>query len=483
MKNANSCFLSALFRIVLFLVAAFVSAATEKTIVFVHVNIVNSDSGTVESDRTVVIENSRIETIGESSKVRIPKNAEVIESNGKFMIPGLWDMHVHWYDADYLPLFIANGVTGVRLMWGIPKHHQWRKEIEKGKMLGPHLLIASTIMDGPNPVWPGSISVSNVSKAREAVATARKEKADFVKVYSRLGREEYFAIAEECQKRNLVFCGHVPNAVSAREASEAGQKSIEHLTGILMSVSKMEQELRKQLETQKQEPENSAMHERPVKELEKEKTAAELVDSYDATKATQLFADFVKNKTWQCPTLTMLTSKAYISDPKFIDDPRLKYMPPSLRSSWNSKRNSRSSKSKREDYAIAKPVYENLMEVVESMNQAGVRFLAGTDTFNPFCFPGFSLHDELELLVHAGLTPAQALQAATRNAAEYSNKLDSFGSVEKGKIADLLVLDGNPLEDINNTRKISSVIYGGKVFDRAALDQMLADVEKRAKHK
>src|SRR5262249_19092575 len=158
---------------------------------------------------------------------------QVIDARGKFLIPGLWDMHVHWEMKDYLPLFIANGVLGVRVMWGMPIHHEWRKEISAGTLLGPRLNIASPIIDGPHPIWKGSVSVGNDAEARQAVIQAKQNGADFIKVYSLLPREAYFAIADETKKLGLPFAGHVPEAVNAGEASDAGQKSIEHLTGVL----------------------------------------------------------------------------------------------------------------------------------------------------------------------------------------------------------------------------------------------------------
>jgi len=193
---------------------------------------------------TVVITGSRISAIGETSKVRVPQDAQVVDATGKFVIPGLWDMHVHWYLKDYLPLFIANGVTGIRLMWGGPMHHAWRKEIEQGTLLGPRLVIASPIVDGPNPIWRGSLAVGNAAEAREAVRTSKQAGADFIKIYDRLPRDAFFAIVDEATKQGLRFAGHVPQSVSVVEASEAGQHSIEHLTGILTASSTREDELR-----------------------------------------------------------------------------------------------------------------------------------------------------------------------------------------------------------------------------------------------
>jgi len=215
------------------LIAAETASTKSTTLAITHVTVIDATGAPAHPDMTVLIKGNRITEVGKSGKIRVPEDAQVVSATGKFLIPGLWDMHVHWYDKDYLPLFIANGVTGIRIMWGMPRHHQWRTEIEAGQLLGPHMLIASPIVDGPKPVWPGSTTVANASEARQAVIQAKRDGADFIKVYSLLPRDAYFAIADESKKQGLPFEGHVPISVSAEEASNAGQKSIEHLTGIL----------------------------------------------------------------------------------------------------------------------------------------------------------------------------------------------------------------------------------------------------------
>src|SRR3989442_2070552 len=221
-----------------------------RPLVFTHVTVIDATGAPVKPEMTVVITGDRITEFAPTKTVRVPKDAQVVDATGKFLIPGLWDMHVHWYGYDkaYLRLFTANGVTGVRIMWGAPIHFEWRKEIQEGTLLGPRMVIASTILDGPKPIWPGSIAVANEAEARRSVIKVKREGADFVKVYSLLPRETYFAIADEAKKQGLPFAGHVPFFVSAGEASDAGQRSIEHLTGILAACSAREEELRKGFE-------------------------------------------------------------------------------------------------------------------------------------------------------------------------------------------------------------------------------------------
>jgi tetratricopeptide (TPR) repeat protein len=244
------------------------------------------------------------------------------------------------------------------------------------------------------------------------------------------------------KKQGLPFAGHVPDSISVEEASSAGQKSIEHLTGVLSACSSH--------------------------------------DIYDPVKAAAVFAAFKTNHTWQCPTLTVLRLSA--SDPSITNDDRVKYMPPDLRLYWNGRRDSWAKKSPAE-IAARKKYFQRQLEIVGVMQRAGVDILAGTDTENPYCFPGFSLHDELGWLVQAGLSPMEALQAATRNAARFMGRENELGTVQQGKLADLILLEANPLNDIVNTRKIAAVVYGGRLFPKSSLDKMLAKVEALAARK
>jgi imidazolonepropionase-like amidohydrolase len=451
---------------------------TPRPLVFTHVTVLDMTGAPAQPDMAVVITGDRITEIGRSESVRIPSDAQVVDATGKFLIPGLWDMHVHWLHKDYLPLFVANGVTGIRVMWGAPLHHQWRQEIEQGTLRGPRMDIGSPIVDGPVPMWPGSIAVKDGAEGRQLAIRMKQEGADFIKVYSRLPREAYFAIADEAKKQGIPFAGHVPDAVSAMEASDAGQKSIEHMTGVLAACSTREEELRKgraeawaKLPRGKTSPDRASL--RPLNRL--------MLDTFSPEKANALSARFVQNRTWQCPTLVVQRNMAFIKDPAIHNDPRVKYMPPEIVSGWDPAGDFRLNDRTEEDFELAKETYRKLKELVGPMRRAGVEFLAGTDVLNPYCFPGFSLHDELALLVEAGLSPMEALQAATRNPARYLGKEKDLGTVEKGKLADLVLLDASPLEDINNSRKIEAVVFGGKLLPKAELQKMLADLEAAAK--
>jgi imidazolonepropionase-like amidohydrolase len=387
-------------------------------------------------------------------------------------------MHVHPHGKDYLPLFIANGVTGIRVMWGDPEDHEWRKAIEAGDLIGPRMIIASPLVDGPKPYWRGSISVSSEAEARQVVIKAKQDGADFVKVYQFLPRDLYFAIADEAKKQGMPFAGHVPISVSAQEASSAGQKSFEHLVGILPACSSRSADL---LKGQQDDLTEGLLSKPRFWGAHVVEARQRMLDTYSPDQVAALCAVLKGNGTWQVPTLTLLRMFAYGDDPAFLKDARLKYVPIHTRASWDP--SAIDGKRSPEDFAYMKREFQKDLEVVGAMQRAGVGILAGTDTANPFCFPGFSLHDELGLLVQAGLSPMEALQAATLNPARFQGKENDLGTVDKGKIADLVLLDANPLDEIGNTKRIAAVVSAGKLYSRAALDRMLAKVEAVANRK
>jgi len=440
---------------------------------FSHVTIIDVTNGTSEPEMTVVVDAGRISSIGKTGKTAVPEGAEAVDGSGKFLIPGLWDMHVHLAGPSYLPLFLANGVTGIREMHAFfpASVFKMRQDIQEGKLLGPRIVAAGALIDGPKPFWPGSEVASNEEEGRKAVQSLKKRGADFIKVYTKLPRPAYLAIADEAKKQGLPFVGHVPESVSAAEASDLGQKSMEHLYGIVLACSSDEDKLRREELESMAKLDNAAI--RPLMG----RIWMKALDTYNEEKAQALFAKFAKNGTWQDPTLTVLRSLASLEDAQFTSDPRLKYMPAFLRSSWPK---ADPTKPPSEASASLKRNYQNASRLVIAMHKAGVRFLAGTDVTNPYCFPGFSLHDELALLVsEAKFTPLEALQCATCNAAIFLDREKDLGTVQKGKIADLVLLDANPLEDIHNTQKIAAVFAAGRYLPKAELQKMLKEAETR----
>lgn len=443
------------------------------SLVLTHVTVIDATGSPAKLDMTVVITNDRITTLGKGGRVRIPIGAQVVDATGKFLIPGLWDMHAHTLRRvraeTFFPLFIANGVTGVRDMGTTPEEFrllkQWRKEIADGTRVGPRIVASGPLLDGANPVYPSlSIVASNEIEGRQAVRSLKQQGADFVKVYNRLSRAAYFAIADEARKQQTSFAGHVPDEVSAREASDAGQKSIEHLSGIVADCSTFEPILKKALAEA-----SASSSERHLIE--------QALDTCDERKALILFKRLAKNDTWYVPTFVQ---QKFVEVSQPGADWRLRYVLDSMRADWESEMKSLTPG----NLASLKRVLQRKLEVVGVMRRAGVKFLAGTDTpIRYILVPGFSLHDELVLFVRAGLTPMEALQTATRNPAEFLGTLNTLGTVEKGKIADLVLLDADPLADISNTQRIAAVVFGGKLFPKKSLQKMLVEVEAAASKK
>ncbi|HET9530633.1 MAG TPA: amidohydrolase family protein [Blastocatellia bacterium] len=450
--------------------------ASRETLALTHVTVIDGTGAPPQSDMNVIIAEGRIAEIGKAARLGVPAGARVIDGTSKFLIPGLWDMHAHTSYKEFLTLFIANGITGVRDMGGSPSEfeslQQWRKLIADGVLSGPRIKAAGIHVDGPGAISrPESINVESAEDARRAVQTLKERGADFVKVYTMLSRQAFLSLAAEAQREGLPIAGHVPAAVSAAEASDAGQKSMEHLFGVLYACSPREAQLRQEAA--------AAVAKSGIAVFVREEILAQIksLDSYDPKKAEALFARFARNGTRQVPTLVGWRSLAASNEDSAESDPRLRYIPSERKQSWLKQSEALIKSLGPEFHSKRNRLLEKQYEIVRAMHRAGVEIMAGTDTAALYIYPGFSLHDELALLVRAGLTPMEALQSATRIPAKHLGLLDSLGTIEKGKIADLVLLEASPIENIGNTRKITAVITGGRLIDKQRLAQMLSAVE------
>jgi imidazolonepropionase-like amidohydrolase len=435
-----------------------------------NITIIDTTGGPPKLHRTVTVRNGRIEDIRDSTLPKRKERGIEVNGTGKFLIPGLWDMHVHMVFGDWfprgkevtLPLFIANGITGVRDMGGeLEVLQQWRAEISAGTLLGPRIVMSGPMLDGPQPRFPSSIAVKTPEDGRRAVDDLKKRGADFIKLQSLIPREAVFAIADEAGKQGIPFVGHVPDSVRASEMSNAGQKSFEHLIGIFEGSSPLEDEF-----------------------LKGGKSEGKFLSTYDPKRAEALFALLAKNQTWQCPTLVWERGGNLLELGDFAHDPRARYAPAYWKDVTWKRFTKEILQDNTDDLPTRKRFVDKELEVVHSMHQAGIPFLAGTDTPpGVYVFPGFTLHEELQRFVAAGFTPVEALQTATLNPAKFLGREDQLGTVEKGKLADLVLLEANPLEDIRNTQKIAGVVVNGRYLSRAELDKMLAAVEAAASAK
>jgi imidazolonepropionase-like amidohydrolase len=435
-----------------------------------QVTIVDVRDGALHRDQTIVIRDNHITAVGAAGSTAVPDDARVIDAPGWFLIPGLWDMHVH-SSADTetravsFPLQIANGITGVRVMWGRPFHLTARADVASGALLGPRMVVGTPIFDGR--MWAGSLSVGAPQEARRIVASLAQEGYDFVKTYQFLQRDIYLAIADEAKRRGIPFAGHVPLTLSTAEASDAGQRSVEHNTGLMLACSRDEARIRPGLiaDEAKLPPNSFSEHVGLMLRAE-----TEPFPTFDSGKCSELAATLRRNSTWLVPTLVLYRGLGAMPGSPVREDPRLKYGSPENRRRFASA----------PPIPASNSVRVNLGRLTNIMQRAGVGVLAGTDTPNPYVLPGFSLHDELALLVETGFTPLEALQAATLNPARFLKMAESLGTVESGKLADLVLLDANPLEDIRNTQKIAAVVLNGRYLDRQALDDQLAAAQRAA---
>jgi len=472
--------------ILIFAIVLWACSSTRETIIAItDVTVIDATGAPPITDTTVVVTGSRIAAIGPRNSIPIPADAKVIEGSGKFLIPGFADMHVHLMGAGepggsrefMLPLLIANGITTVRDMGGsVELLKTLRSEINAGKRVGPQIFFTGPYLDGNPPSFQPSIVVQTEAEAKAAVDRLRGDGVDFIKVQSRLQPEAYFAIACESKRLGMRFVGHVPDSITALQASEAGQSSIEHLTGVLLGVSKKEEELRR--EKMKAAPAGE-FAEATVKR--NRLWTRTLLESVSNEKAAALLAAFARNRTWQVPTFPTLVHIGFLTPrTDLAGDWRMKYVPGDVQTNWRTGRKEQLEGYSTEDFALRETVVKRYMEIVGKMNAAGVPLMAGSDTAAPNVVPGFSLHEELEYMVRSGLTPMQALQAATIKPAEFLGRSVGQGSIEVGKRADLVLLDANPLADIRNTEKIRVVIVNGKLLGRNELDKLLASVERFA---
>jgi imidazolonepropionase-like amidohydrolase len=454
-----------------------VSTAQDKPvptpIVIIHATVINPGTSSVEANRTVIITGDHITSVSDSTRIQPPKDVLVIDATGQYLLPGLWDMHVHSAFGDWfpggrdiiLPLFIANGVTGVRDMGGdAPVLLEWRKEIADGQIIGPRMIISGPMLDGylPNGKlrFPSSMAITTPASAVAAVDLLKTQGVDFIKVQSVISHDAYLAAAAEAHKEGLPIVGHVPDKVRIKEVVEAGQKSIEHLMGIFEGCSTEENKF-----------------------IEGEGNLKLLLTTQDPQRCDSLTKLLVQSQTWQVPTLAWQRGGTFLDQRDLKHQPLDKYVPAYWRDvTWRRFTDEMMPDLLRDPLALRQEYFARNLQMAGALHHAGVPFMAGTDAApGVYIIPGFSLHDELANFVEAGFTPMESLQTATSNPAKFLGMEASLGSIEPGKIADLVLLRANPLEDIRNTHKISVVIANGRLFDRAALDLMLTQVESAAK--
>ena len=441
-----------------------IQAEAQGQLAITAANVIDVEDGTVQMDQTVLIQGRTIIAVGLSENLDLPSGARLLDAAGGYVIPGLWDMHVHMFNnnADQppntwtFPLYLAHGVTGVRDMWVRPGEpaaqvHEWRQALENGAFVGPRFGEIGTLVDGASPSHRSTV-VTNDEEARAFVERLVESDIDFVKVYTSLTRENFNSLVQAADNAGLHFAGHVPNDVLSSEAAAAGQKSIEHLSGVFYECSSNGEELR-------------------TRDASLFSKAAELAETYDPELCATLLDGFAANQTWHVPTFTALRPWAALDVQSLNSDASLAYIPLGEAREWLGLHDFLTYGPPPMKQGLAE-LYQLQMQIVSDMHEAGIPMLAGTDFGNPYVIPGQTLHDELQAFVDAGLSPLSALQTATLNPARFMERTDEFGAVAPGKVADLIVLRGNPLVDIGHVSDVEAVVLNGRLFERQSLEEM-----------
>ena len=454
----------------LFFLSLLAPCVQAQTLILTHTTLVDVRDGHLQPDTTVVIEGNRIRRVILSARASL-KAGTVVDAKGAYLIPGLWDMHTHVYfggtagDGDdlILPLFLVNGVTGIRDMGSdLDRVLRGREEVAKHRLLGPRMVVSGPMLDGPKSEYKAAIAIATPEDGRKAVDKLKSRGVDFIKVQSGVPREAYFAIADEAKKAGIEFEGHVPDAIRASEAVAQGQRTFEHLIGIFEASSPDED-----------------------KYLTGKKSVGMFLETYDPAREASIVQLLAKNHLWQCPTLFWERGQWLVDAIDYTKDPDLAYAGHSwVTKQWPQSRKSILNTLDTDPLPVREKFVKHELDIVRKLHAAGVPFLAGTDTpAGVDVIPGISLHLELQRFVAAGFTPLEALQTATLNPALFYGKLDDYGTVHEGGIADLVLLRKNPLEDIANTREIVAVVTDGRYLSSQELDRLRASLKKLAASK
>jgi len=476
-------------RLAISLIILMKLASAQTPLAITDVTVIDVVHGAARDHQTVLVSNGHIADIDAADSVRIPSQATRIPGQGRFLIPGLWDMHIHLRsdaakryvslvddNAALLDLFLPNGVVGVREMGGDLAEYvlRWREEIRTGKRTGPRILTAVRKIDQEPPAWPGSLGVKTTEEAREAVRQMKQEGADFIKVYfARVTPPVLGAVIDEAHKLNLRVVGHWPTNIPVQDVVEIGQDGIEHAQSLLVY---------RRDDFEKFDKEQAARRAAKIP-IDPAESAARHLYMLDEKAEEPLYRAMAAKQVWVTPTMAVHTRvRVELGETDFSNDPRQRYVFPAIWESWDPKLGRRKPVTEDRIRELNTATIKRTDEALVLAYKSGVPMLAGTDcgVDNNFMFPGWSLHEELEALVKAGLKPIDALRMATINAAKWRGEDQTEGSVEKGNVADLVLLRSNPLETIGHTREVDGVVQGGKYYSRLDLDLMLRGAEERA---
>jgi imidazolonepropionase-like amidohydrolase len=425
----------------------------------------------------VVIRGDDIVAVGEDQALAGQWRAgTTIDAKNRYLIPGLWDMHVHFgggpalieENKALLPLYVAHGITTVRDASGDLAEQvlSWRGQIASGQLFGPQLFTSGAKIEGLKPVWKGTLEAGDEAGVDAALDREQRDQVDFVKITdSTLSPELFLYALSEAKKRGLRTSGHIPMALTVSQAVDAGISSIEHLDYAFKAGVK---------------DEASIAADYAAGRIDRAEANRRLSAGFDRDTAMTAYRRFAALGVAVTPTLDGGRILDFLDSEPHDNDAYLAYIGPGLRKTYEW-RVERAAKATPAQIQARHEGYAEVAKVLPMLQQAGVNIMAGTDAgfLNSYNYPGIGLHNELELYVREGLTPQQALVAATRAGPQWFGTLDRYGAVEAGKAADLVLLERNPLQDIEATRAIDTVILRGQVLDRAALDALLTEAKAK----
>ena len=454
------------------------AAAREKADVLIrHATVIDVEHARTIPDQAVATRGDRIVAVGADAAVaKAWGAAREVDGKGRYLIPGLWDMHVHFgggpalvdENKALLPLYVAYGITTIRDCAGDLPYDvlTWRGAIADGSLFGPPRLSAGPKHEGIKPVWKGTLETGSEADVDAAIAKLKALKVDFIKITDSTLKPELFLYAvRKAKEAGLRTSGHIPMALTVGQAVDAGLSSIEHLSYAHKAGSKDEARIAADFAAGR---------------IDRATATAQLDASFDPATAMASYRNLRDHGVFVTPTLNIERLLAYLDTDDHAKDAFLAYVGPGLRKTYQW-RIDRAAKATPEQIAARHRDYRATAAVMPLLEKAGVTIMAGTDAgfLNSFDYPALGLHQELALYVENGLTPAEALAAATRAGPAWFGKLDRYGAVETGKQADLVLLDRNPLEDIHATQSVNTVVLRGKVEDRATLDRLLAEAKTK----
>ena len=451
------------------------SQKTPADLTITDVTLIDVQTGKISAHQYIIVRNDSILSVSNQKNSLLFDTKQTVSGKGKYAIPGLWDMHMHFgggealihENKNLLPLILANGVTTVRDASADISNSvlQWREEIKQGKLSGPTIFTSGPKLEGYKSVWLGDIEISTSAELTKALDSLDGLKVDFVKITDNTMKPELFLESvREARKRGYKVSGHIPSVLTMDDVMKAGMSSIEHMSYVLRAGTKNEKEI----------AELTASGRLKGRDL-----SNKILADFNEESALRVYRTMAQNNVFVTPTLSLPNILAHIDENDHHDDAYLQYIGKGLQQTYVM-RIDRAMKDDKEAIAFRKVLNAKAMSLLPLLQKAGVKIMAGTDAgyLNSYTYPGIGLHQELQLMVKSGLTPLQALQASVINSPLFLNKTE-YGSLSAGKKADILLLDENPLKDIGATQKIHAVVVKGKVMDKKVIQETLADVKER----